>query len=90
MPQPAILIQPANGAPRAPITPQEWEGARRGLPGPDPYFCAFCRVGTWTPYTCRQPGPQQWLRPSWTACDDPDCRARVDAAVVTQSHQGRR
>ena len=36
----------------------------------------------------RPPGFQQWLKPVWTACEDAECRARVDAAVT--DHQNER
>ncbi|WP_407529410.1 hypothetical protein [Methylobacterium oryzisoli] len=57
-------------------------------PGPDPYFCTFCGVLTHHPYSRRSPGYQQWLRPVFTACEDIDCRAQVDAAV--SDHQDER
>ena len=57
-------------------------------PGPDPYFCSFCGVATWTPYSRRPPSFRQWLKPVWTACEDAECRARVDAAVT--DHQNKR
>ena len=45
MPRPTILIQPASGELRAPITPQEWETARRSLPGPAVEPCCRCHAG---------------------------------------------
>lgn len=51
MPRPTILIQPAIGEPRAPITPEEWETARRSLPGPAANPC--CRCGAGAPFGFR-------------------------------------
>lgn len=51
MPRPTILIQPASGEPRAPITPEEWETARRSLPGPNANPC--CRCGGQAPFGFR-------------------------------------
>ncbi len=81
------MARPKLTALRAP-TPDLFIGdlpAREVAPGPDPYFCTFCGVATWAPYSRRQPGLRQWLKPVWTACDDPDCRARVDATVERPS-----
>ncbi|KMO29900.1 hypothetical protein VQ03_28935 [Methylobacterium tarhaniae] len=46
----AILIDTAMGQ-RAPMTPREWEDARRSLPGPDVEPC--CRCGGQAPFGFR-------------------------------------
>ncbi|WP_123834234.1 hypothetical protein [Methylobacterium currus] len=81
------MARPKLTALRAPSADlfQDGPPAREVAPGPDPSFCSFCGVATWSPYSRRQAGFRQWLKPVWTACDDPDCRVRVDAAVEQPS-----